>query len=76
MSVSTGTTIRSTVDDKSQNIQRLTSGKNYIVENSNISNGFLRVMIVDDTGYRNWYDYRLFEDKSVDRDLLLSQLGL
>lgn len=76
MSVNPGTSIRSTIDDKSNyNTQRLTSGKNYIVENSNIHSGFLRVMITDDTGSRNWYDYRLFEDKSVNRDLLLSQLG-
>jgi len=76
MSVDIGTSIRSIEDFNSiQNSPRLIKGKNYIVENSSISNGFLRVMISDESGYKNWYDYRQFEDKSIDRDLLLSQLG-
>lgn len=77
MEIEKGTSIVSIVDIKSAaGSQKLTSGKSYLVENSNISNGFLRVMVVDDSGIRNWYDYSQFEDKSIQRDLLLSQLGI
>lgn len=72
-----GTFIRSKFDFKSSaGSDRLTSGKDYIIESSNIQSGFLRVLIIDDSGYRNWYDYREFEDKSIERDLLLNQLGI
>jgi len=57
-------------------VPRLTEDKNYVVEDSVIQSGFARVMVVDDTGIRNWYDYRLFQDKSFERDFLLSQLGI
>ena len=77
MNIEKGTSIVSVSDFKSTyNSVRLTAGKSYIVENSNVSNGFLRVMVIDDSGIRNWYDYSQFEDKSLQRDLLLAQLGI
>lgn len=77
MSIPAGVSIKSRSDLKSTyGTNLLLSSKDYIVENSSINNGFLRVLIIDETGYRNWYDYTNFEDKSIERDLLLSQLGI
>lgn len=77
MSIPAGVSIKSRADLKNTyGTNLLLSSKDYIVENSSINNGFLRVLIIDETGYRNWYDYTNFEDKSIERDLLLSQLGI
>lgn len=77
MTIPIGTFIRSKADVASNyNIKLLTESKDYKVENSMISSGFLRVLVLDDSGFRNWYDYANFEDKSMERDLLLSQLGI
>lgn len=77
MEVPRGTVVRSKVDVKSSyNQNRLTERKEYTVEASTINSGFIRVLVVDDSGNRNWYDYRQFEDKSIERDLILSQLGI
>ena len=77
MTIYSGVKIRSKVDLKTNyGTDRLTKGKDYVVESSSISSGFLRVLIVDDSGLRNWYDYKEFEDKSIERDLILNQLGI
>jgi len=76
MSVPQGSLVRSVGDHIVHGRSYLTSGKDYIVESSMVSNGFLRVLVLDDTGFRNWYEYTYFEDKSIDRDLLLNQLGI
>lgn len=78
MTIPSGTTIRSKSDFIPNGLtsKRLTESKDYIVETSMINNGFLRVSVVDDSGYRNWYDYTNFEDKAIERDLILSQLGI
>lgn len=77
MKIEQGTLIRSKVDlITARGNQRLTIGKDYRVESCTIQSGFIRVMIVDDSGIRNWYEYTNFEDKSIDRDLLLNQLGI
>lgn len=78
MNIPAGTTIRSKADFIPNGLtsKRLTESKDYIVETSMINNGFLRVCVVDDSGYRNWYEYTNFEDKSIERDLILSQLGI
>jgi len=78
MSVPAATTLVSLVDKKSDYGQRqlLTIGKNYTVESSSIVQGFVKVIVVDDSGLRNQYDYKLFEDFSLKREMLLSQLGI
>lgn len=77
MVVPTGTNIVSLVDlDNGYGRKVLTKDKTYIVEGCLISNGFLRVLIKDDLNYGTYYDYKLFEDISLQRDMLLSQLGI
>jgi hypothetical protein len=79
MDIPNGTQIKamdSLVNGVSGAISRLTKDKFYTVESSTISNGYLRVCILDDTGFRNYYDYKYFEDISIQRDLLLNQLGI
>jgi hypothetical protein len=77
ITIPTGTSIRCKFDLKnSAGTNLLLTSNDYIVDNSMISNGFLRVLVVDETGYRSWYDYSNFEDKAIERDLLLSQLGI
>jgi len=46
----------------------------YEVKNSNISNGFVRVLIRTESGRDDWFDYSNFEDMAFHRDDLLSQL--
>jgi len=77
MSVPAETTLVSLVDKKSDyGTRQLTIGKNYTVESSSIVQGFVKVIVVDDSGIRNQYDYKLFEDFSLKREMLLSQLGI
>jgi len=78
MTVPIGTILVSLFDKQSDygGRQLLTKGKNYIVEGSAINSGFVRVTIVDDSGSRNYFDYKMFEDISLQRDMLLSQLGI
>ena len=77
MSVDSGTTLTSLVDLKSDyGHVVLTKGKNYVVESSNINYGFMRVSVLDDHGRVNYYEYKLFEDVSLQRELLLSSLGI
>lgn len=77
MSVDSGTTLTSLVDLKSDyGHVVLTKGKNYVVEASNINYGFMRVSILDDGDRVNYYEYKLFEDVSLQRELLLSSLGI
>jgi hypothetical protein len=54
----------------------LTKGKNYTVINSTINYGFIKVYIQDDFSIGSYYDYKLFEDISLQRDMLLQQLGI
>jgi hypothetical protein len=77
MNVPTGTTIVSLVDLKNDyGRQVLTKGKNYTVINSTINYGFIKVYIQDDVSIGSYYDYKLFEDISLQRDMLLQQLGI
>lgn len=76
MSIPEGVSIRCHKEVKNVGRVFLTPGTDYIVLGSTINSGFLRVCVMDDTGLRNWYDYSNFEDKSIDRDLLLTQLGI
>lgn len=46
----------------------------YEVKNSNISNGFVRVLVRTESGRDDWFDYSNFEDMAFHRDDLLSQL--
>lgn len=77
MDVPKGTTLVSLVDKNNDyGRQVLTKNKNYIVESSNIASGFIRILVKDDQNYNNYFDYKLFEDISLQRDILLSQLGI
>lgn len=77
MSIAPETLVRSVVDEvTAYGTRRLTKGKDYKVILSTVNNGFLRVQVEDDSGAKTWQDYGKFEDKSVDRDLLLEQLGI
>ncbi len=65
------------IDDFTKNgVSYLTKDEFYTVEGSTISYGYLRVWIKDNTGFKNYYDYKHFEDVSIQRDLLLKQLGI
>lgn len=48
--------------------------KSYEVKSSNISNGFVRVLVRTESGRDDWFDYSNFEDMAFHRDDLLSQL--
>lgn len=77
MNVPKGTTIVSLVDLKNDyGRQVLTKGKNYTVISSTINYGFIKVYIQDDVSIGSYYDYKLFEDISLQRDMLLQQLGI
>jgi hypothetical protein len=81
MKIPTGTTIKSLVDLNNTNAytgpySELTKDKTYTVEDSSITGGYIRVWISNDRGVRTYYNYSLFEDVSVHRDLLLQQLGI
>jgi hypothetical protein len=76
MDIPNGTKVKAIDSLSNGNISRLTKDKFYTVESSSISYGYLRVCILDDSGYRNYYDYKHFEDVSIQRDLLLKQLGI
>lgn len=81
MKIPTGTTIKSLVDVNNAGAytgpySELTKDKTYTVEDSSISGGYIRVCISNDRGVRTYYNYSLFEDVSVHRDLLLQQLGI
>jgi hypothetical protein len=83
MNIPTGTIIKSLVDlNATGTLQysgigsELTKDKTYKVEDSSINGGYVKVWISNDRGVRNYYNYSLFEDVSVHRDLLLQQLGI
>jgi hypothetical protein len=76
MNIPIGTKVKSIVNLTRNNILHLTKDKFYTVESTTISSGYLKVWLVDDTGYRNFYEYKYFEDVSIQRDLLLAQLGI
>lgn len=83
MKIPTGTIIKSLVDlNATGTLQysgigsELTKDKTYKVEDSTINGGYVKVWISNDRGVRNYYNYSLFEDVSVHRDLLLQQLGI
>ena len=81
MKIPTGTTIKSLVDLNNTNAytgpySELTKDKTYTVEDSSITGGYIRVWISNDRGVRTYYNYSLFEDVSIHRDLLLQQLGI
>lgn len=76
MEVPTGTTLKCIEDVKSGNYSELTEGETYKVITSNIQSGFVRVCVLNDRGSSHYYDYSKFEDVSLQRDLLLSQLGI
>jgi len=81
MKIPTGTTIKSLVDLNNTNAytgpySELTKDKTYTVEDSSITGGYIRVCISNDRGVRTYYNYSLFEDVSIHRDLLLQQLGI
>ncbi len=76
MKIPSGTTIKSLVDLKGTHYTELTKDKTYTVEDSIISNGYIKIWTINDRGVRSYYDYSLFEDVSVHRDLLLQQLGI
>ena len=81
MKIPTGTTIKSLVDLNNAGAyagpySELTKDKTYTVEDSSITGGYIRVWISNDRGVRTYYNYSLFEDVSVHRDLLLQQLGI
>jgi hypothetical protein len=76
MSIPTGTKIKSLVDLNNGVKSLLTKDKFYEVELSTISYGFSKVLLIDDTGLRSYYPYSNFEDVSIQRELLLNQLGI
>ena len=81
MKIPTGTTIKSLVDLNNAGAyvgpySELTKDKTYTVEDSSINGGYIRVCISNDRGVRTYYNYSLFEDVSIHRDLLLQQLGI
>lgn len=76
MTIQSGTKIKAIEDIKRGSQNLLTKDNFYTVESSMVNSGFIRVLITDDSGFRNYYDYKYFEDISVQRDLLLSQLGI
>jgi hypothetical protein len=76
MSIPNGTKIKAVQDIVKNGHQYLTKDKFYTVDSSMISSGFVKVLVTDDSSIRNYYEYKYFEDVSVQRDLLLSQLGI
>jgi hypothetical protein len=76
MQVPQGTRLKSIVDYERNGIKYLTNGEYYTVDQSLISSGFVKVWIIDDTGFRSYYEYKYFEDMQIHRDLLLKQMGL
>ena len=76
MQVPAGTRLKSIVDYERGGVKYLTKGEYYTVEQSLISGGFVKVWIIDNTGFRSYYEYKYFEDMQVHRDLLLKQMGL
>ena len=83
MKIPTGTTIKSLVDlNATGTLQysgigsELTKDKTYTVEDSTITGGYIKVWVSNDRGVRTYYNYSLFEDVSIHRDLLLQQLGI
>lgn len=76
MKVSEGTQIKAVKNIIRNGYSFLTKDKFYTVESSMVSSGFLKVLIVDDSVNRNYYEYKYFDDVSIQRDLLLSQLGI
>ncbi len=71
-----GTKVKAINDLNKNNVNYLTKGELYVVEGSTISYGYLKVWIKDNTGMRNYYEYKYFEDISIQRDLILKQLGI
>ena len=76
MHVPQGTRLKSIVDYERNGIKYLTKGEYYTVDQSLISGGFVKVWIIDDSGFRSYYEYKYFEDMQIHRDLLLKQMGL
>jgi hypothetical protein len=77
MKIPTGTTIKSLVDlNNTSAYSELTKDKTYTVEDSTITGGYIKVWVSNDRGVRTYYNYSLFEDVSIHRDLLLQQLGI
>lgn len=76
MNIPVGTTVKSLSDYKKNIHQELTKDKTYEVLDSSISSGYMRISVINDTGHRIYYDYNFFEDVAIQRDLLLSQLGI
>ncbi len=76
MNVPSGTSVKSLSDYTQNNYQELTKDKTYEVIDSSINGGYIRISVINDKGYRSYYDYSLFEDVAIQRDLLLSQLGI
>jgi len=76
MTVPSGTSVKSLSDYKQNQYQELTKDKTYEVVDSSINGGYIRISVINDRGYRAYYDYSLFEDVAIQRDLLLSQLGI
>lgn len=76
MTIPQGTKIKAIETILRNGISYLTKDKFYTVDSSLISSGFVKVYIEDDTGYKSYYEYKYFEDVSIQRDLLLSQLGI
>jgi hypothetical protein len=76
MKVPLGTKLKSLIDLERSGVSYLTKDNYYTVDSSTISNGFIRVFITDNTGFRSYYDYKHFEDMQIHRDILLRQMGL
>jgi hypothetical protein len=72
-----GTALKANKDLKTSfGVNRLTEGNTYYVEDSNLSVGVIRVLVLDDSGWKNYYDISDFDDLTMHRDSLLKQLGI
>lgn len=75
MNVPNGTILKCIKEQKyPSGIIKITEGKTYEVRSCSMSNGYLRVLILDDSGRSDWFEYSNFEDMSIHRDDILSSL--
>lgn len=75
MNVPSGTMLKS-ITDRFDDYGRkcLTKDVSYQVLNCSINYGFVKVLIRDDKGFNNYYNYSNFEDMQIHRNDLLDQL--
>lgn len=74
MQVPNGTMLKCIKDSKFNQTSYLTVGNTYEVKGTSMSNGYVKVLVFNDRGTTEWYEYSHFEDISIQRDDILSKL--